>query len=100
MKLPAGFKDWRTTILGFAQAVNGIVAAIQLLQEQNSGIVFIDPNILVRLLLISAVLKAIQGAITPSTAKVEEKAAEIAKVVKRDTAEMVDQKIVDATGVQ
>src|SRR5688572_21757616 len=101
MNLPAGFKDWRTTIIGLAQFANAIVPAWQLYQTAMSGL--LDAHEVQRLavygatfLLINGVLQAVKGAITPSTAKVKEKAEEIAIEVKKDTAQMVDRKIEEA----
>lgn len=76
MKLPAGLKDWRTTVIGMAQAVNAIIPAVQAIQAANAGVVFIDPITLARFFLIAAVLNAIKGVITPSSAKVKEKTDE------------------------
>jgi hypothetical protein len=101
MKLPEGFKDWRTTTLGILQGLNAVIMAVQAFQAENQGLVFIEPHAWARFLLIGALLKTIQGFIIPSTAKVKEKTAEMidqkleAKV--ETTEAMVDRKIEEAT---
>jgi hypothetical protein len=87
MTLPAGLKDWRTTLLGIAQAVNAGIMAVQAIQAQNEGVVFIEPKLWARFLLIGALLKIVGGILTPSTAKVIEKTHEIvdAKLEQRET---------------
>lgn len=81
MKLPAGLKDWRTTLLGIAKLVNGLVPAWQIYQTAMAGL--LGPTDVQRLamygatfLLVNGILQAISGAITPSSAKVQQKTAE------------------------
>lgn len=92
LKLPDGFKDWRTTGLGFLQGLNAIVMAVQAFQAEHSGLVFIEPKVWGRFLLIGAVLKTVQGFIIPSTAKVKQKADELEAKVSQS----VDHKIGNA----
>jgi hypothetical protein len=82
MTLPAGLKDWRTTLIGTAQFLNSLVPAWQLYQTAMSGL--LSPQDVQRLavygatfLLINGVLQQIKGAITPSSAKVIEKNAKL-----------------------
>jgi hypothetical protein len=81
MTLPAGLKDWRTTLIGTAQFINGLVPAWQLYQTAMAGL--LSPQDVQRLamygatfLLVNGVLQQVKGAITPSSAKVKEKTAE------------------------
>lgn len=89
LHLPAGWKDWRTTALGGLQATNALVMAVQAFQAEHSGLVFIEPKLWGRFLLIGAVLKAVQGVITPSSAKIQQKSAELeARVEQKVTTAM------------
>jgi hypothetical protein len=80
IKLPAGFKDWRTTIIGFLHAANGMVMAIEAWKATNAELVYIEPRLWARFLVIASVLRLINGMITPSTAKVKEKTEEMVDV--------------------
>lgn len=91
MKLPAGFKDWRTTLIGTAKLINGVVPAVEIYRTAAAG--FLSPEEVRHLsmhlaifMLINALLQQLSGILTPSTAKVITKTHEItdAKIEQRD----------------
>lgn len=51
--------NWRSTLVGLAQGINGIVAAVQVFGDEHSG--FVRPGALVWFLFINAILQAAKG---------------------------------------
>lgn len=76
MKWP-NVPDWRSTVVGFAQSVNAIIMAIQALRAENQGVVFIEPKVWFRFLVIGAVLKGIGGFVTKDAGKGSDRSQEI-----------------------
>lgn len=51
--------NWRSTLVGLAQCINGMVAAVQVFGDEHSG--FVHPETLVWFLFINALLQALKG---------------------------------------
>lgn len=54
--------NWRSTLVGLAQGINGIVAAVQVFGDEHTG--FVHPKALLWFLLINAVLQALKGMVS------------------------------------